>query len=153
MTEKTFIIVKPDGVARGLTGTIIARLEAKGFKLVAAKFAQVTREKAAVHYAEHDGKPFFNSLLDFITSSPVMLLVVEGNHAIASVRNLVGKTNGTEAAPGTIRGDYGSSRSMNLIHASDSPESAVREISNFFSEEEIVSYELPTAQWLFEDGE
>ena len=153
MTEKTFIIVKPDGVARGLTGTIIARLEAKGFKIAAAKFTSVSKEKASVHYAEHEGKPFFNGLLDFITSSPVMLLVVEGNQAIASVRNLVGKTNGCEAAPGTIRGDFGSSRSMNLVHASDSPESAKREIANFFTEDEIVSYELPTQSWLFEDGE
>lgn len=153
MKEKTLIIVKPDGVARGLTGEIISRLERKGLKLVAGKFCQVSREKAENHYAEHNGKPFFNSLLDFITSSPVMIIVVEGNTAIASVRNLVGKTNGVESAPGTIRGDFGSSKSFNLIHASDSPESAEREIANFFDPSEIVSYELPTQSWLFGEDE
>ena len=151
--EQTLIIVKPDGVARGLTGEIISRLERKGLKLVAGKFCSVSREKAEHHYAEHSSRPFFNSLLDFITSSPVMILVVEGNTAIASVRNLVGKTNGVESAPGTIRGDFGSSRSLNLIHASDSAESAKKEIGNFFSPDEIVSYELPTQSWIFEADE
>lgn len=153
MKEQTLIIVKPDGVARGLTGEIISRIENKGLKLVAGKFCNISESLAKVHYAEHDGKPFFPSLLKFITSSPVMILVVEGNSAISSVRNLVGKTNGVEAAPGTIRGDFGSSKSMNLIHASDSPESAKREIDNFFSSAEIVSYDLPTQPWLFETGE
>lgn len=153
MKEQTLIIVKPDGVARGLTGEIISRLENKGLKLVAAKLSLLPRETAKIHYAEHDGKPFFDSLLDFITSSPVMIIVAEGNCAISAVRTIVGKTNGTQAEAGTIRGDYGSSRSMNLIHASDSPESAEREIKNFFSAEEIVNYELPTQKWLFEDGE
>ena len=153
MKEQTLVIVKPDGVARGLTGEIISRLERKGLKIVAGKFCLLSLEKAEHHYAEHKGKGFFKNLIEFITSSPVMILVVEGNQAIASVRNLVGKTNAIEAGPGTIRGDFGSSKSMNLIHASDSPESSAREIANFFNKNEIVSYERPEQRWLFEAGE
>lgn len=153
MIEQSLVIVKPDGVARGLTGEIISRFERKGFKIVAAKLSKVSEEKAKVHYGEHAEKPFFPMLLDFITQSPVMLLVVEGNHAISTIRTLVGKTNGSEALPGTIRGDFGTSKSFNLIHASDSPESAQREKENFFAPEEILSYDLPTADWLFAEDE
>jgi len=148
MIEKTLVIVKPDGVMRGLVGEIISRLENKGLKLVAAKFEVVDRAKASNHYAEHQGKPFFNGLLDFITSAPVMLMVVEGNAAIASVRNIVGKTYGVEAVPGSIRGDYGCSKAFNLIHASDSLESAQREIGNFFEPKQIIHYSLPNESWV-----
>lgn len=151
--EKTLIIVKPDGVLRGLTGEVISRLEQKGLKIVAGKFIQLDRSVAENHYAEHKERPFFGSLVDFIVSAPVMLLVVEGNAAIASVRNLVGKTNGVESAPGTIRGDFGSSRAFNIIHASDSPEASEREISNFFQASEVFSYELPQQDYLFEEDE
>jgi nucleoside-diphosphate kinase len=153
MIEQSLVIVKPDGVARGLMGEIVSRFERKGFKIVGAKLALVSEEKAKAHYAEHAERPFFPMLLKFITQSPVLLLVVEGNHAISSIRTLVGKTNGSEALPGTIRGDFGTSKSFNLIHASDSPESAAREKANFFAAEEILSYELPTSDWLFAEGE
>jgi nucleoside-diphosphate kinase len=153
MKQKTLIIVKPDGVLRGLTGEVISRIERKGLKILGAKFTKLSAEVAQKHYAEHSDKPFFADLVTFITSAPVMLMVVEGNAAIASVRNLVGSTNGTEAAPGTIRGDLGSSRSFNIIHASDSPEASDREIANFFSDEEIISYELPAQSYIFEDNE
>lgn len=153
MKEKTLIIVKPDGVLRGLTGEVISRVERKGLKILAAKFTKLDKATAENHYAEHSEKPFFGDLVDFITSAPVMLMVVEGNAAIASVRNLVGSTNGTTAAPGTIRGDFGSSRSFNIIHASDSPESSEREVNNFFKADELVSYELPAQNYLFEDNE
>jgi nucleoside-diphosphate kinase len=153
MKQKTLIIVKPDGVLRGLTGEVITRIERKGLKLLAAKFTKLSKDVAEKHYAEHSDKPFFADLVKFIVSAPVMLMVVEGNAAIASVRNLVGSTNGTESAPGTIRGDFGSSRSFNIIHASDSPESAEREVSNFFSAAEIVDYELPAQNYLFEENE
>lgn len=153
MKEKTLVIVKPDGVVRGLIGEIISRMERKGLKMVAAKFQVVDRSKAEAHYAEHAGKPFYEGLLKFITSGPVMLMVIEGNSAISSVRNLVGKTNGVEALPGTIRGDFGSSKAFNLIHASDSPESSAREIANWFEASEVVDFELPTGPWLFEEDE
>jgi nucleoside-diphosphate kinase len=153
MIEQSLVIIKPDGVARGLMGEIISRFERKGFKVVGAKLAKVSEEKAKVHYEEHIERPFFPMLLEFITQSPVLLLVIEGNHAISTIRTLVGKTNGSEANPGTIRGDFGSSKSFNLIHASDSPESAQREKDNFFASEEILSYDLPTSDWLFAEGE
>jgi len=153
MIEQSLVIVKPDGVARGLMGEIISRFERKGFKIVAAKLSKVSEAKAKVHYAEHLERPFFPMLLEFITQAPVLLMVVEGNNAISTIRTLVGKTNGSEALPGTIRGDFGSSKSFNLIHASDSPESALREKKNFFAPEEILSYELPTSAWLFAEKE
>ena len=153
MIEKTLVIVKPDGVMRGLVGEIITRLERKGLKIVAGKFEVITREKAANHYAEHEGKPFYDGLLDFITSAPVMVLVVEGNSAISSVRNLVGKTYGVEATAGSIRGDYGSSKAFNLIHASDSQESSDREIANFFETDQVVHYNLPNESWIIADDD
>jgi nucleoside-diphosphate kinase len=153
MKQKTLIIVKPDGVLRGLTGEVISRIERKGLKILAAKFTVLEKAVAEKHYAEHSERPFFANLVSFIISAPVMLLVVEGNSAIPSVRNLVGSTNGTEAAPGTIRGDFGSSRSFNIIHASDSPEASQREIGNFFADSEITNYELPPQNYLFEENE
>lgn len=153
MKERTLVIVKPDGVLRGLIGTVIARLEQKGLKIVAGRFNKLDRATAEQHYGEHQDKPFFGSLVNFITSAPVMLLVVEGNQAISVVRKLVGSTNGTEAAPGTIRGDFGCSRAFNLIHASDSPESAEREVNLFFQADEQVDYEIPTQNYLFENDE
>lgn len=153
MLQKTLVIVKPDGVLRGLVGEVISRLERKGLKLIAAKMVHLKKSVAEKHYAEHKGKPFFEHLVDFITGAPVILMVVEGNRSIESVRSLVGKTNGVEAVPGTIRGDFGSSRAFNLIHASDSPASAQREIAHFFKKAELVSYNLPTQPYLFEDGE
>lgn len=153
MIEKTLVIVKPDGVMRGLVGEIITRLERKGLKIVAGRFEVIPRDKAANHYAEHEGKPFYNGLLDFITSAPVMIMVVEGNAAISSVRNIVGKTYGVEATPGSIRGDYGSSKAFNLIHASDSQESSDREIANFFEPSEVVSYNLPNESWIVSDDD
>jgi nucleoside-diphosphate kinase len=130
---RTLVICKPDAVERGLVGEIIARIEGKGLRLVAAELRSVTSEVAAVHYAEHDGKPFFDDLVVFITRSPVMVMVVEGpEDTYKVVRTLMGATNPVDAAPGTIRGDLAVEMSENLIHGSDSPESAAREIEIFF---------------------
>ena len=131
--ERTLVIVKPDGVERRLSGEIIARLERKGLSLVAAELRTIEREIATVHYEEHDGKPFFESLVDFITRSPALIMVYEGpENTYKVVRTLMGATNPAEAAPGTIRGDFGLEMTENLIHGSDSPESAAREIALFF---------------------
>lgn len=146
--ERTFLMVKPDGVQRGLIGRIISRLEDKGFKLVAGKFLQVTEKQAKYHYAEHDGKDFYGNLVNFITSGPVFAMVWEGDDIIALSRQLIGKTNVKDALPGTIRGDYAAHTPFNLIHGSDSPESAKREIFNFFTEEELVTYEKIIARWM-----
>lgn len=146
--EKTFIMVKPDGVERGLIGEIVRRFEQKGFQLVAAKLMAVTREQAEKHYAEHQGKPFFAGLIDFITSGPVFGMVWQGDQVIALSRSMIGKTNSLDAAPGTIRGDYAVHTNLNLIHGSDSPESAEREIANFFSSEELISYSRAIQKWI-----
>jgi nucleoside-diphosphate kinase len=131
--ERTLVIVKPDGVERRLSGEIIARLERKGLHLVAAELRTISEETARVHYAEHDGKPFFADLVAFITRSPALVMVVEGpSDTYKVVRTLMGTTNPAEAAPGTIRGDFGLEMTENLIHGSDSLESAAREISLFF---------------------
>ena len=137
MSDNTFVICKPDAVRRGLVGEIITRFERKGLSLVRAELRTIDRDTATLHYAEHEGKPFFESLLDFITSGPSMLLVVEGpgdagDDIYAVVRNLVGATNPANANPGTIRGDYGILVTENLVHGSDSVESAEREIAIFF---------------------
>jgi len=153
MVEQSLVIVKPDGVARGLIGEVIGRFEQKGLKLVAARFAVADRAVAEQHYAEHKEKPFFGGLVDFITSGPVMMMIVEGNRAIDSIRNLLGKTNGVESPAGTIRGDFGSSRVFNIVHASDSPASAEREIALWFKPENIVTWDLPAAKYLFEEDE
>lgn len=133
MTEKTLVLVKPDGVERRLVGEVISRIEAKGLSLVALRLRTIDRELAAQHYAEHDGKPFFESLLEFITSGPLVAAVVEGPRAIAAFRQLAGGTDPVEkATPGTIRGDFGLETQFNLVHGSDSPESAEREIKLWF---------------------
>ncbi|SET52606.1 nucleoside-diphosphate kinase [Paenibacillus sp. NFR01] len=146
--EQTYLMIKPDGVQRGLIGRIVARLEDKGFKLVAAKLISVTEEQAKRHYAEHEGKDFFPELVSFITSGPVFAMVWEGDDVIALSRLLIGKTKVGEALPGTIRGDYASHTPLNLIHGSDSPESAAREIANFFATDELVSYKKDIAAWM-----
>lgn len=146
--ERTYVMVKPDGVQRGLIGGIIARFESKGFTLVGGKLTQLSRELAETHYGEHKERPFFGELVDFITSGPVFAMVWEGDHVIKSSRTLIGATNPIEAAPGTIRGDYGIHVGMNIIHGSDSEESAKREIELFFKEDELVTYEKSVKQWI-----
>ena len=146
--ERTFVMLKPDAVSRGLMGEIISRFERKGLKMVAARFMEITEDIAAEHYAEHLEKPFYPKLLDFITSGPVLAMVWEGEDAIRVVRAIVGKTDPTEALPGTIRGDYGMIKTMNLIHASDSPESAEREIAIFFSPDQLIDWERSDRNWL-----
>lgn len=146
--EKTFIMVKPDGVQRNLVGEIVSRFEAKGFNLVGAKLMNVSRELAEKHYAEHKERPFFGELVDFITSGPVFAMVWEGNNVISTARNMMGKTNPADAAPGTIRGDFATSVGMNIIHGSDSPESAAREIGLWFSDAEVLSFEKTIQRWI-----
>ncbi|KZE77239.1 nucleoside-diphosphate kinase [Paenibacillus elgii] len=146
--EKTFLMVKPDGVQRGLIGEIVRRFEQKGLQLVAAKLVQVSREQAERHYAEHVGKPFFDNLINFITSGPVFAMVWQGDQVIALSRTMIGKTNSLEALPGTIRGDFAVHTNLNLIHGSDSPESAEREIANFFRPEEVLDYSKAIQTWI-----
>jgi len=146
--EKTFLMVKPDGVQRGLIGEIVKRFEQKGMQLVGAKLMRITREQAEFHYAEHQGKSFYEELVQFITSGPVFGMVWQGDQVIALSRAMMGKTNVMDAAAGTIRGDFALHTGMNLIHGSDSPESAEREIGNFFKAEELLSYDKPINQWI-----
>jgi nucleoside-diphosphate kinase len=134
VSERTLVLVKPDGVARGLVGEVISRLEAKGLRLVAAELRTLTREVAETHYAEHRERPFFASLVEFITGGPLMALVVEGPRAIEAFRALAGATDPVKATPGTVRGDFALEISQNIVHGSDSPESAEREIKIFFPE-------------------
>lgn len=150
MTERTLLILKPDAVQRGLVGQIIGRLEAKGLQIVGMKFLQITRELAERHYAVHKGKPFYDSLLKFMTSSPVVVLCIQGRGSIEVCRKLMGTTAGFKAEPGTIRGDYGMSGSNNLIHGSDSLESAQSELAIWFKPEELVDYPLANAAWVYE---
>ncbi|EMT47380.1 MULTISPECIES: nucleoside-diphosphate kinase [Anoxybacillus] len=147
--ERTFLMVKPDGVQRGVIGDIVARFERKGFQLVGAKLMQVSRELAEQHYAEHKERPFFGELVEFITSGPVFAMVWEGENVIATARQMMGKTNPQEALPGTIRGDFGLTVGKNIIHGSDSKESAAREIQLFFKEEELVSYNKLINEWVY----
>lgn len=137
MAERTLLFVKPDGVRRGLVGEIIGRFERKGLKLVGLKMLQVTPELAKKHYEEHVNKPFYPELEQFILSGPIVAMVLEGNDVVALTRAMMGKTKHTEAAPGTIRGDFAFSTTENLIHGSDSPERAAIEIANFFKPEEL----------------
>ena len=146
--ERTLILVKPDGVNRRLVGRVIARLEDKGLKLVGLKLLQVTPALAKQHYAEHVEKPFYPHLEAFITSGPVAAMVAEGPEAISVVRTLMGPTNGREAPPGTLRGDYGLSRQMNLVHGSDGPEAAAREIGLYFGADELVEYAPTLSEWV-----
>jgi nucleoside-diphosphate kinase len=148
VAEQTFVMIKPDGVGRRLCGDIIRRYEAKGLKLRAMKFTQVTPDRAADHYAEHAGKSFYEDLVAFITSGPTVQMVWEGEEAVAIVRKMNGATNCAQADLGTIRGDYGMLTQNNLVHASDSVETASREIALYFDESELVEYALPDEQWL-----
>lgn len=146
--EKTFLMIKPDGVQRNLIGDIVNRFEQKGYKLVGAKLMQIDRSLAEQHYGEHRERPFFGELVDFITSGPVFAMVWEGNNVVAVARNMMGATNPQDAAPGTVRGDYAVSLGMNIIHGSDSLESAEREINLFFKPEEILNYKRDIARWV-----
>jgi len=135
--QKTFVLVKPDGVQKNLIGEVIARFERRGLKIVGLKMIKITEEQAKKHYAEHSEKPFFGELVEFITSGPVAAMVVSGENAIKAVRGMMGATNPLEANPGSIRGDYALTMSQNIVHGSDSEESAKNEINNFFKAEEI----------------
>jgi nucleoside-diphosphate kinase len=146
--QRTLIIFKPDCVQRRLVGTILERFETKGLRIAALKLIAVDRGLAEKHYAEHQGKPFFEGLIQFITSSPVIVGVLEGNESITVVRTMLGATNGAAAAPGTIRGDFSISKQNNLLHGSDSPESAQREIALWFRPEELVDYTVVGSEWV-----
>ncbi len=149
--EQTFVMVKPDGIQRGLAGELIARLERKGLQLMALKMIRIDKELAARHYAEHEGKPFYPGLIRFITSAPVIVSVWQGENAISIVRKVLGATSPANAEPGSIRGDFAITTGFNLMHASDGPESAQREISLFFDKEEIQDYTLTIDKWLYEE--
>ncbi|MFH5184931.1 nucleoside-diphosphate kinase [Paenibacillus sp. TAB 01] len=146
--EKTFLMVKPDGVQRGLIGAIVQRFENKGFQLIGAKLMQVTKEQAEFHYEEHVSRPFYGELVEFITSGPVFGMVWMGDEVVAQSRALMGKTNPLEAAPGTIRSDYAMHKGINIIHGSDSPEAAEREINHFFKPGELVTYKRCLDDWI-----
>ena len=148
--ERTLILIKPDALQRGLAGEIISRLERRGLKFAGMKLMQVDDALARRHYAEHEGKPFLESLVSFITSSPLSAAVLEGPDAIQAARSMMGATDPQQAAPGTIRGDFALYVQYNLIHGSDSPESAQREIALFFNEAELVTWERSADPWLFE---
>lgn len=148
--EKTLVLVKPDGVQRGLIGEVISRLERRGLRLTGAKFVQVSSELANTHYAVHIGKPFFDGLIRYITSAPVMAMVWEGPNAVAAVRQTMGATRPTEAAPGTLRHDFALEVGRNLTHASDSPENGAREVELWFQPDEIVSWGREVDRWIFE---
>jgi nucleoside-diphosphate kinase len=147
--ERTFLMVKPDGVQRSIVGEIVSRFERKGFQLVGAKLMQITPELAEQHYGEHKEKPFFGDLVSFITSGPVFAMVWEGENVIATARQMMGKTHPKEALPGTVRGDYGLTLDKNVIHGSDAPESAAREIDLFFKAEELVGYDKLVNNWIY----
>jgi nucleoside-diphosphate kinase len=148
--ERTFVMVKPDAVQRGLIGEFVARFERRGLKIVAMKMLVVSDKLAKDHYAEHAAKPFFPALTGFIMSGPAVAMVIEGKGAVGIVRSMNGATNPVNSAPGTIRGDYALDTGRNVIHASDSPESAKREISLYFNTSEIASYKRIDEQWLYE---
>lgn len=148
--ERTYLMIKPDGVQRGLCGEIVSRFEKKGLKLIAMKLIHISKATAENHYGEHKGKKFFDSLISYITSGPVLAMVWEGENAVAVCRTIMGKTNPQESAPGTIRGDFGMVTGVNLIHGSDSPESAAREISIFFKPEDLMTYTRTMDKWIYE---
>jgi len=149
MAERTLIIIKPDAVQRQLMGRILTRFEEKGLKVAAAKFMRIPIELARRHYAVHEGKPFFEGVVQYLSSSPVLILVLEADGAINMARKLMGETFGNEATPGTIRGDFGACRGYNLVHGSDAPETAKFEIGLYFKPEEIVEYQLANEAWLY----
>jgi nucleoside-diphosphate kinase len=148
--ERTLVLVKPDGVQRGLIGEIISRLERRGLKILAVKFVKVNQQLAETHYAVHKGKPFYEGLVKYITSAPVIAMVWEGPNVIAAVRQTMGATNPTAAAPGTIRHDLAIQTGRNLTHASDSPENAAAEIALWFQPEEITGWERSLDAWFYE---
>lgn len=148
--EQTLVLVKPDGVQRGLVGEVVGRLERRGLRLVAAKFMRVGRDLAEKHYAIHKGKPFYAGLIKYITSSPVMAMVWEGPAAVAAVRQTMGSTRPTDAAPGTVRHDLALEVGRNLTHASDSPENGMVEVALWFKKGEIVEWQRASDQWIFE---
>ena len=150
MSERTFVMVKPDGVQRGLVGEVITRLEERGLKLVAAKFMQIDRDLAEEHYGEHEDKPFFDGLVEFITAGPVMAMVWEGQDATRQVRRMMGATDPADAAPGTVRGDFGLGLGRNVIHGSDheDPGANEREIDLFFEKYELLEYDRIDEAWL-----
>src|SRR5271170_559066 len=146
--QRTLIIFKPDAVQRGLVGSIITRFENKGLQIVGLKFIKISDQTAQEHYAMHKGKPFYEGLVRFMASSPVVLMVLQGNNAIEVARKMMGATSGFKAEPGTIRGDFGLSSSYNLIHGSDSPETAQAEIARFFTNHELLDYQAATGNWI-----
>lgn len=148
--ERTYVMIKPDGVQRCLMGEIISRFERKGLKIVGMKMLKISRQTAENHYGEHAGKPFFGALVDYITSGPVLAMVIEGKDAVTTCREMMGATNPLKAAPGTIRATYGMDMGRNIIHGSDSVESAEREIGIFFQPGELVSYDRDTDKWIYE---
>jgi nucleoside-diphosphate kinase len=152
-TERTLILVKPDGLQRRLAGRILTRIEERGLKIIGLKLLRISKELSRRHYAEHVNKPFYPLLEEFITSGPVVALVAEGPQAVSVVRAMMGPTNGRDAAPGTIRGDYGVSRQMNLMHGSDGPEAAAREIEIYFRPDELLDYETTLGGWVCADDE
>lgn len=148
--EKTLVLIKPDGVQRGIIGEVISRLERRGLRLVGGKFIQVSQQLAETHYAIHEGKPFYEYLLAYITSSPVMAMAWEGPQAVAAVRQTMGATNPLEASPGTIRHDFGLEIGRNLTHASDSPENGEKEVALWFDDDELFEWDRTLDEWIFE---
>jgi nucleoside-diphosphate kinase len=148
--ERTLIIIKPDAVQRGLTGEILRRFEQRGLRIVGMKFIQVSRELAEKHYDVHRERPFFGSLVNYIISSPVVVIALEGTNAVEAARNTIGATNPSKAAAGTIRGDFALEIGRNLVHGSDSVENGQIEIANFFTEAELVAWPRATDSWIFE---
>jgi nucleoside-diphosphate kinase len=149
--ERTLVLVKPDAMQRGLAGEIIGRLERRGLRIAALKLLQIDEDLASRHYAEHTEKPFYRQLVDFITSSPVVACVFEGPNAVETVRTTMGATDPRKSPPGSIRGDLGIYITQNLIHGSDSPESAAREIGIFFNEGDIISYKRDLDRWIYDE--
>lgn len=151
MKEKSFVMLKPDAVLRRLTGKVLTRFEDRGLQILAAKLMVIPRKQAMEHYAEHKEKPFFGDLVDYITSGPVLTMIIEGDECISLIRKMVGATNPKEAELGTIRGDYAIQTGRNIVHASDSPKSAEREIALFFQDDEICDYQLPDQEMVYEE--
>lgn len=150
MIQKSFVMMKPDAVSRRLMGKILSRFEEKGLQVIAVKLMQIDEDLAKTHYGEHADKPFFDDLVSYITSSPSLAMVIKGEEAITTIRKMVGATNPLEADLGTIRGDFAMDTGRNIIHASDSPESAEREINLFFNEDEICDYSIVDNIWIYE---